>query len=1190
MPEWTSEQLRAIETVGRDVYVTASAGTGKTAVLSARCIKQIKDCNANISEFLVLTFTEAAAEEMSTRIGGLLRDLYRQSRDERIREQLLLLDSAQISTIHSFCQAIIREHFYVLGIDPAFGIVSDDEQKLIKTRVLKEVVEDAFNDEAIRQGLNTLLFGRDVMAGARGFLDEVIDIHAFLDSAVSRDDWYEAANRFAIEGVEGELGERQKQIILEKLEVCVKQFELMKRLDAKFADGHWADQINTEILPAVEVLINAVSMREAGWEKAIISFAKPKFKNKPKGFDDELKNRIQGPAKKAFETIAQLRSIAVINPRYEEVVAGASSEQTKIMVELVKRFERKYRKAKETINCLDFADLEHYALKLLSENIEIADTLKKRFKFVFVDEFQDINPLQEKIINSVCSGDNMFVVGDVKQSIYAFRHSDPSIFIGKLKKANDSEKSNEPLRIDLSKNFRSRDGVLKFANTVFERIMCESIGGIDYDERARLAAGFKYEEVGGPVVRIDIIDETAEASGPADDEDEKKVSGTFSLNEGAEQGVISAAQKQAALIVKHIRQLIKDEVKVYDKLVDGYRPVQYGDIVILMRSLAGSAKEYVELLRKANIPVSSQSSAGYFEATEITDMLSLLKVLDNPQRDIELAAVMRSPLFEIADTELALIRGHGEKINKGMNYYQCVAEYSQNGGDETLRSKIMSLLSLLDEWRSIGRGGQIADLVWQVYRQTGYLAFVAGTVSGEQRYANLLKLHDRAIQFEGFADAKSASLGRFVEFIEELLDGEHDWAPAEPDGDNENAVQIMSVHKSKGLEYPVVFLAETNRGFNLADSRGQCLTDRTGVMGIKVIDGETRYGFRTLGQQVVAEEKKKEKIAEEMRILYVAMTRARERLYICASKKLNECVKILAECGSDKPMDFLVGSVKCNFDWVLYGLGGYAEFENLFDGGQRISNELFEACVHDSDELEKQASEILYNKKEDLNKLPLTNVRGSEDVFEQVKNVLAWEYEHQEDTLKQAKTSVTEITHRDDEYFVADHSAALSRLPEVLSDDKKSNAIAIGSGTHLLVNRCIEEKLFEFKQIQSRRNKLIEDGFVSEGVGKKISVEGIAGFFGQEPGKLAITNTVYSEWPFTVDEDGVVVQGIIDCLIETDEGLIVIDFKTGRNTESKRVVYSKQLQYYAKAATKILDKEVIGKYLCFLDSNEIVVI
>ena len=1202
-PKWTREQLKAIQTSGRDVYVTASAGTGKTAVLSARCIELMNNESgaADISEFVVLTFTEAAAEEMTTRIGQLLRKMYAKSRDKRLKRQLLLLDSAQISTIHSFCQSLIREHFYVLGIDPVFGIVDEDEQKLIKARVLKEVADEAFADEALAAGINVLLKGRDLNSGTAGFLDEVIKIHEFLDSSVDRDKWYEAAKKYASEGVDGELGQRQREIIIEKLKVARQQLELMGKLDEALTEGNWSEQLRTVMMPEVEELIEKVTAGKKGWQEAVCDWAKPKFKNKPKGMDDDIVKAVKKPGEKAFETIKSLRSLAIVNPRYEEVVAGGCAGQTYVMIELVKRFEARYRKAKEAINCLDFADLEHYALKLLSENEEVAAKMRSRFKFVFVDEFQDVNRMQDRIIGEICRGDNLFVVGDVKQSIYAFRHSDPSIFIEKLGAA-DGEGANKqrPVRVDLSDNFRSRAGVLEFANVIFRRIMAVGIGGIEYDDRAELRAGFEYASIDGPMVCVDVIDETAA-------EDEKKAPDLFNLDdedgttEGVEKGAVSAAQKQAAMIAKRIRQLIDDGAEVYDKGEDVYRPVRYGDIVVLMRSPAGAAREYVELFRKAGIPVRSQASAGYFEATEITDMLSLLKVLDNPQRDVELAAVMRSPLFGFDDTELAMVRGHGDKIDSEMNFYQCAAEYSQDGSDEELRQKVCEMLAVLDEWRSMGRRGKLADLVWKVYRQTGYLAFCGGIVSGAQRRANLLKLHDRAIQFEGFAETQSASLGRFVEFVEELLDGEHDWAPAEPERAGDEAVQIMSVHKSKGLEYPVVFLAETNRRFNMQDARGQCLADKSGVLGLKVIDSESGYGFKTIGQQVIAEEKAKETMAEEMRVLYVAMTRARERLYVCTSKKRRHCAEILRGCDSERPMDFQVGSVGCLFDWVLYGLGGYQEFVKLFEGEDAaVANELFEARVHDSGEMEKLAGEILYGKSRKSGRQVQPRSGGNvpvpvfpigchtDEILQQVKETLGWEYEYADETRKQAKTSVTELTHKEDEFAEVDYSAAMGRVPEIVSKEKTSGALAAGIATHLLIGRCIVEKKYSAEEVKQIMGELAANGLVSEEVAGQVNVEAVAGFFDSELGDLLKVNTVHSEWPFTVQEDGAIVQGIIDCVVLADEGVYVIDFKTDRDIEKRREKYIRQINYYAGAAEKILGKKVVGKFICYLNANEIV--
>ncbi|MCK5172410.1 MAG: UvrD-helicase domain-containing protein, partial [Planctomycetes bacterium] len=486
-------------------------------------------------------------------------------------------------------------------------------------------------------------------------------------------------------------------------------------------------------------------------------------------------------------TLSKLADLAVINPKYEQVVTPLANLQTKTMLELVRRFNRQYAKVKQQTNCLDFADLEHNMIKLLETSPKTAELLRRQFRYIFVDEYQDTNNLQQGILEKISRPDNVFVVGDIKQSIYAFRQAKPEIFLNRLNLADKTS----AIRVDLADNFRSRSQVLNFANTIFERIMTAPVASIDYDEKAILKAGFDYDQPATktPFVELNLIDEEADTEPNSE---------------------VTLRQRQAAQIAQKIQSIV-GTFDVYDKQTKKYRPSEYRDIVILMRAPSATIADYIDILRLAAIPVQSKSNAGYFEATEISDIISTLKILDNPQRDIELASVLRSPIFNTTDTELALIRNHAETTapDTTPSFYDCLLTYADSGPDETLREKLNCILDRLNTWRTIARRSSLADLIYLIYRQTGHLAFVSALPNGKQRKANLLKLHDRAIQFESFTtNPRTASLARFVEFLEKLSDENHDWAPAQPDNTAADAVRIMSVHNSKGLEFPVVFLAD----------------------------------------------------------------------------------------------------------------------------------------------------------------------------------------------------------------------------------------------------------------------------------------------------------------------------------------------------------------------------------------------
>ena len=1209
VPSWTIQQKTAIETLDREVLVTASAGTGKTAVLSRRCADILTNTDnlTDVSQILVLTFTDAAAEEMRCRIAENLRVQLSKKSDVYLRRQLLALDAAHISTIHSFCKRIITEHFHALAVDPTFRIIDSDEQALLKFNVLNQIIEEAWNDPALSMGMNKLLYRRNVQSTGAGFLEKIISLSGFLDSIPSRQQWYERAGVFAdTAAFAGEhTGGQQKQIITDKLELCKSQLEYSLLLDENFTPGgHWKEQIGGEYLGVVNRCIEDI--RQGKLEKcadAIRNFTKSNFNRKPKDMCKDIADLIKKPAAEAMKTFSRLSELAILNPDYEQVVAPAAGLGSKVVVELVKRFDRGYAIGKQKLNCLDFADLQHYALRLLNESGSIAEKLRQKFKYIFIDEYQDINPIQQSIIDKLSREDNVFIVGDIKQSIYAFRQAQPGIFLRRLNAAADSEKkSNLPVRVDLTENFRSRKGVLDFANIIFGRIMNSSLSSVDYDERAYLCPSFDYKPAQGPLVEMYVLSEDV-----VDDSDEE--------GDGFAE-IISSTQRQAAFIAEKISRMVDTaEFDIYDKKIDSYRPVEYRDIVILMRSPANAANDFIEVLRLAGIAVSSQSTAGYFAATEITDTVSLLKVLDNPQRDIELAAVLRSPFLKISDTQLAMIRTYGQKDEGASKrgFYECVRRYSQDGPDEKLRGRVCEILKTIDDWRLEGRRGSIAELLWKIFRRTGYLSFVSGLPNGKGRRANLLKMHDRAIQFEGFvAGSAVTSLTRFVEFIEKLLEQGQDWAPAEPDSSAQNAVRIMSVHKSKGLEFPVVFLAGLNRRFNTSDISKDCLIDDANAIGLQIIEPRSKAKLSTLAHQVIAEKNINTMLAEEMRILYVAMTRARERLILVGSKKLTDCASLLTGPAllADEPIsEWQLRSAKSHFDWLLYGLANQKRIHYLFgiNAGRKIADDdCFRVELLGVDKLNEISSAILQKKRDKLasNKTKTAKAANGDTklLLSKIKESVTWRYRFEEATQRRAKSSVSELAHKDDEFAETDLSDVLGRLPKAVCSVKAgADSKAIGTATHHIIQKLDLSGEINTSSIEATLKKLIADEVVSEEVAGGVNIDSVQRFFRSDLGTEAIKykDKVLREWPFTFIPQGeasaqenTIVQGIIDMIIPTPGGLVVIDFKTDHIaadlTGQRAKRYAEQLNYYTQAAGAILNEKIRGGYLYFLETGQAV--
>ncbi|MDD5327690.1 MAG: helicase-exonuclease AddAB subunit AddA [Phycisphaerae bacterium] len=1218
---WTEQQKRAITERGRDVLVSASAGTGKTAVLSGRCVDIVSDKN-DVRNILVLTFTEMAAEQMRRRIGEQLKDAFTESGDSHLRLQLMLLQAADISTIHSFCKRLITEYFYKLGLDPTFGIIDGDEARLLKAEVLEKTIEWAWGQSNLVQALEELFRRRDLRTN-EGVLTKIISLSNFLDGVVWRENWYERAIQLGgtINPFASGLGEEQKKIVAERLKSVVRQMQDAKKLYEKnCGNGDWAEKLEKS---HIEPVVRCVEFLESGdWEKCaegIRNFVKPKT-YKPKDVQGAVVEVIQKRVKKALDDFGKLSELAILNPDYLDRVGGAVSLQTRILVELVKKFDQLYSQAKKAINCLDFSDLEHYAMKLLAnensqdEKLEPSETalaLRRRYKYIFVDEYQDINAVQQSIIDMLSAGGNIFVVGDIKQSIYAWRGAEPGIFLERLKPAS-SEQDNVSggLRVDLNANFRSAKGILDFVNKVFGRIMTASFAKVDYDESAKLkpAESEEAECDEGKVIEFHILDEKSK------DDDSQQEDATEIAEESKD--IFSSRQHQAALISQRIKQMVgaetgKAEFQIYDKQKREKRPVEYRDIVVLMRSLAKKANDYVEIFRLAGVPVSCQATAGYFETTEITDILSLLKVLDNPQRDIELAAALRSPFFKVSDTALAKIKIHSKTDEQYKNFYGGVIRYSQSGSDAGLAEKLKKVIEQIEQWRGIARSGSLADLVWHIYRQTGFLSYISALPSGQARRANLLKLHERAIQFEGFASSGGRpSLGRFVEFVEELQEIGQDWAPAEPDTSAQNAVRIISVHKSKGLEFPVVFLAELDGQFNKTDIHEDFLADADDMLGLQIIDRESNTKLSSLAHQIIAEKKSAAGLAEEMRVLYVAMTRARQRLILSASEKKKHCQDIICDgffLGNEPISDWQLRRCKSPLEWVLYGLSDQKNLHEVFETGLAAENsdDLFSIKLYGQSELEGFGGYIgkLKNKKSYQPKVPAKDSQAkqkSAKLLSQVKKSLAWRYRFGDTHLLPAKQSVTQLTHRDDEYATASlvaHRSSLE-LPRFTSHKPRAASYEIGLATHLIISQLDVTKPVTKKAIEQIKEILLADRAITETVAERINTDSILTFFEGELGRAALDseNTIYREWPFTFalpaselsssSDEIVVVQGIIDLLIKTPNGLLVIDFKTDDVTAKKAPeraeIYREQLNLYGRAAGAILKTKTIGKWLYFL--------
>ncbi|MFP4661764.1 MAG: helicase-exonuclease AddAB subunit AddA, partial [Halanaerobiales bacterium] len=867
--QWTTEQFQIINNFrDKNILVSAAAGSGKTTVLVERIIKIIIEDRVNIDRLLIVTFTRAAAAEMRIKIQEAIEERLEEGNEDNnyLIEQLNLLYKAKISTIHSFCKDLIRSNFHLLDLDPAFSMVEEGEKNLLISEAINDVLEDAYQDPEIpfKYIVEAFSGNRD----DRKIEKIILDLYYFSISQPYPFIWLgEMSKLYDIK--DGELNNHiWLHTIADKIRL---ELEGNRELLLNAADISELPTGPTEYLTNLDDELQIVESLISGLNKGFhvfldriggVSFGRLKsIRGKRKEeVDSSLQDEVKKLRKEVKDSITNLQkkySTADLD-RYEEQIKKLQP-MISYLIQLVKSFSLRFEKLKKEKNLMDFNDLEHYAIKIL-ENEGVRVFLQNKFRYIFVDEYQDSNMVQETIINQVSRGNNLFLVGDVKQSIYRFRLAEPSLFI---KKYNDFEKfevdkelRKDSVRIDLSKNFRSRGEILKGINYLFERLMSSELGEIEYDSSARLYKGLDFEKIAGPELELNII--------------EKKTDG-LDINQEIED--MGQAEVEAHLITDKIEKLIGQ--KYYNARKARYQEITYRDIVILMRSPGTRAETYQEVFTGAGIPLFVDDDSGFFDTLEIKIFLNLLRLIDNRRQDIPLLSVLKSPIVNLTADHLADIR-----VNKPEgSFYDAVLSYLDDDNLNTgIRCKLLDFMNKLKTWIEEERYLGIDKFIWKLLQESGFYSYAGAMPGGRQRQANLRILVDRAKQFAGNSEQSLFNYIRYIERLEEQQDNET--GTARLINENEDVVRLMSIHKSKGLEFPVVIVAELGKRFNTNDLKGSLLLHRELGLGPKFVDPENRIYNYSLPQLAIKERKRRENLSEELRILYVALTRAIDRLIL----------------------------------------------------------------------------------------------------------------------------------------------------------------------------------------------------------------------------------------------------------------------------------------------------------------------
>lgn len=1274
---WTLQQRQAIEARDCDVLVSAAAGAGKTAVLVERITRRLLDESrpVDIDRLLVVTFTEAAAAEMRQRIGQALEEKLQQTLDnQHLQQQLARLPRAAISTIHSFCSRLLRRYFYRLGLDPDFRVMDEKETALLRYETVDRVLERRYElrDEELEK-LVDQYGGRN---GDEAIKQLILHLYEFQTSLPQPEQW-QADMLAMFHSCRGDKFDSLPWVrtILHMTEREIARAEEMLARAYSLCHKPGGPARYAEILAGHREMVAGIRkiMRGGQWDAIAQSFGEfkrlPPIRTTPE-MDEALKEQAKKLNNDAREIVKDVQK-KYFQRSAEDLAQEAYrlAPTAELLFDLLNSFTAAYAAVKQRRAVLDFADLERFALKLLTERgadgslqpSDIAREVRRRFDEVLVDEYQDTNGVQDCILAMVArnSGEdsatgNRFMVGDIKQSIYGFRLTDPGLFLAKYQSFSRREGAKQR-RIDLMANFRSRREIVWGINFIFRQLMTPGLAGVAYDEKTELKYAAEYPP----------LPFQSDADKPSDPrlefyllERQKDGQGMPSGDDNSDEEELEPLEREARLIAGRIRQLVGDPATgagrgtlVWDKDRNEYRPARYRDIVVLLRSLRGRANQVLDVFRQMGIPAYADLSSGYFDSVEIKVMLSLLQILDNPRQDIPLAAVLRSPIVNLSAEELAQIR----LADRTGEYYDAVQAAARQPGD--LGKKLTAFLHKLEQWRTAARRLPLGQLVWYLYRETGFYDFAGAMPRGRQRQANLRGLHDRAREFDGFA---GQGLFRFNRFMERLQEQEEDLGEARTLGEGENVVRIMSIHKSKGLEFPIVFLADLGKKFNEQDHQGDILLHKDLGLGLYVVDPQAQIKYPSLAHMAVKERLRLDALAEEMRILYVAMTRARERLILVGSQKdlPGTCEKWMAELTTEKwsLSDRSLTRAKCYLDWLGPALARHRQggalrtcgsagcepvntdvaadpssWEIWVEGVTEVPQWMFPARVED------RADGIPWEKLRRLEPVGVATLTPERKAYYIQK--LLWRYPGAELAHLPAKVSVTELqqlafppgTGLEAKRQGTAGQAFITRRPRfVLAGRNRISAAERGSLTHLVLQHLDLSQNLREKDILAREmERLIEEKFLTEEQMAAVDIAAIEAFFQSPLGRRLLKNpsNVEREIPFTLrlsarevygaslpaapamgghprapatragkdnlqsrlDEEYVIVQGIIDCLVAESGGFLLLDFKTDQVSRASvcRVAahYEEQMRQYVRAIETIRHLPVQEAYLYFFSAR-----
>ncbi len=1186
---WTNEQQQVITLRNRNLLVSAAAGSGKTAVLVERIVQKVLDRQhpTDIDRMLVVTFTKAAAAEMRERISQAIeKKLEEEPDNSSLQRQATLVHNAQITTIDSFCLYVVRNYFQTIDLEPSFRIADPGELELLKQDVARTVMEQCYQQRS--EGFLRLADRYATAKSDAVLVDFMMRLYDFSQSYPWPQEWLAALPAYY--QLDERTLDKQKWMhgLLRYLGYVMhdlkKQTESARNICAQ-EDGPGMYLAAIEDDQALLEQLCGCRTYQAYSDKMLhLRFTKLGVNRKYDG-SKEKQEQVKSIRKTVKDTLGKIKE-SYFYQQPDTILSGIHAVLPDIaaLAELTRTFTDAYQTQKKERNVLDFSDIEHFALRILvdadtKKPTAAAAELREMFEEIMIDEYQDSNYVQETILKAVSREElgehNIFMVGDVKQSIYRFRLARPELFMEKYKTYTDEESSRQ--KIDLHKNFRSRTQVVASVNQIFYQIMHEDLGNVEYDQQAALYAGASYPQPDQPqMFQSELL--LAKAS-----------------QEELEQAHMQSLQElEARMIAARIRELLETQM-VTDRESGQLRRVRYGDMVILLRSMTGWSELFLKVLTEAGIPAHTSSRTGYFGTLEIRTILSMLSMLDNPLQDIPTAAVLTSPIGGMNGQELARIRTFG----KEHFYFLALEDFAQYASEEDpLRVKADAFLQRYRRLRSLTSYTPIHKLIQIVLQETGYASYIQAMPAGEQRRANIDMLLEKAIAYE---KTSYQGLFHFVRYIEKLKKYEIDFGEADITGENEDVVRIMSIHKSKGLEFPVVFVSGMGKQFNRQDIRSRLVLHPEYGIGLDEIDTEKRTRKPGFIKKILENEIGIENQGEELRVLYVALTRAKEKLIMTAAVK---------ELDSDtgRTMDY----------FTRYRASSYLEW--IYPCAMQ-ERDLYEVRVCEPEQLQLQ--ETVEAAIEKLSQAQVTGLyqTANRELYDQLDGKLSWNYPFAADTDLKTKISVTELKHRlkvvleedapavqPEQWFEKEQTAPVPAFMGVHTQQENFGALR-GSAVHKVLEEVDFVQSVHSKDrvadIRIQMERMLREQRITQEMKDLVSPRTIARFLDSPAARrMAMASQrgeLYKEQPFVMGIPAcdlyegagnqlVLIQGIVDVYWVEDDQLVILDYKTDAAAvkEQLRERYKVQLELYAQALQKATGKKLKEKLIYSFSLGQLV--